>query len=222
MDRALLVVEGILNTTRHPVLPDMSDNHTYDDKYALVEATTNTAIASYITVLESLGMSSIEEVVRWVQEEHRPVVLRFEMNPRCVFHKREERKVVTSDVEIEKSIGGSGLMARMTSETQNVKVKHTIVEYYWNVTAPYKLSLVSGENEIELLRRAAEDTFAEVKISGGSLARDERPPAPFPSGWKEEQEVPVTWLFENVRLSGTDSGGVEKASTFSIDRLSKT
>jgi hypothetical protein len=49
--KALKAVETILDTTRHPVWPDETD-HTYDDKYALVEAMTNTAIASYVTVFE--------------------------------------------------------------------------------------------------------------------------------------------------------------------------
>jgi hypothetical protein len=174
--RALQAVEGILDTTRHPVLPGLSDNHTYDDKYALVETMTNTAIASYITVLEHLGLHSVDKIVNWVQNEYRPVVLRFEMNPTCVFDHRSERQVVTSDVEIERSKEHPGLLGHYTTaERENVKVKHTVVEYFWNVTAAYKLVLVSGEDTIELLQRNANNAFTTIKVTGGSLDKHEIP-----------------------------------------------
>ena len=86
MEDALKAVETILDTTRHPVLPEDTD-HTYDDKYALVDTFTNTLIASEATVLEKLGLSPslLLQVLTKVQEQNQSVVLHFHMEQSCVF-----------------------------------------------------------------------------------------------------------------------------------------
>lgn len=215
MKKALKAVETILDTTRHPVWPDETD-HTYDDKYALVEAMTNTAIASYVTVFEKLGLESMDKVVDWVQNEQRPVTLRFQMDQTCRFDKQTERKVVTAEQEIETTSGGSGIMGRSTMQTENVKVKTTIQEYHWKLSVPYKLVLMSGDDELELVNR--ENMTTTVVVSGGSKSDTQaRPKAP----WRDivhTFDVNLTWLFQMIALT---SGG-EAASQFSIDRLRET
>jgi len=143
---ALDAAKTLLDTTRHPVLPEDSD-HSYDDKHALVDAMTNVAIAASITILERLGLSKtmLEEVLQKVHTEHKPIALHFEMRQGCTFVKEAERKIVVSEVEVETT--ASGILERLISGSSEVRVKNTVLEYHWNVTAPYKLVLRIGDSE---------------------------------------------------------------------------
>jgi hypothetical protein len=215
---ALKAVGTILDNTRHPVLPEDTD-HTYDDKYALVDTITNTLIASSMTVFEKLGLSSemLENVLTKVHNEKRPISLHFHMDQACTFDKQTERKVIVSETETETSNGGSGLMGRLISLTENVKVKATVQEYHWNVTTPYKICLKLGDDEeIELQSRSDMKTTIIVSGGGSSRKSDRKPPPPLNS-IIHDLEVNLTWLFQQIVL---EDG--KPTSTFSIDRLSET
>ena len=215
VDEALKRVESVLNTTRYPIAPEDTD-HTYDDKYALVEAMTNTFIASCVTVFQKFGLTtdSLERVLNAVHEKQQPVTLSFHMDRTCTFDKQTERKVVVAEHEVETSNDGSGLIGRLTKQIENVKVKETIQEYHYILKTPYRFYLKLGdEDEIELSRR--DDMERSVTIVGGR----ERPPTPYsPRIYK--YEVNLTWLFQRITLKGGDK--FQPLSDFSIDRLDET
>ena len=154
------------------------------------------------------------------------MVLQFEMNPTCVFDRRSEWQIVTSEVDIlERSQGGSGLIGHVMNKQENIKIKCTVVEYFWNVTAAYRLTLISGD-EIELQTRNSIHAFTSVKVTGGSRDENRIPELPFANSRRSIHEVSMTWLFENIHMADTADRDrmdkVTKVTQFSIDRVALT
>ena len=209
---AVNAVQTILDTTRHPVVPEDSD-HTYEDKYALVDTMTNVAIAASMSVLERLGLSPdiLEKVLKTVDLENKPLSLHFHMDQGCTFMKETERKVTQSEIEIEMTGTGETLV----SGTNNVKVKSTVQEFHWNFTAPYRLVLRIGDIEVQLASR--EDMTTTMIVLGSPYHKSERrPPPPFPSK-AIHYEVSLTWLVQNIALQDG-----KPTSKFSVDRAQKS
>ena len=210
---ALAAVQTILDTTRHPVVPEDSD-HTYEDKYALVDTMTNVAIAASISVLERLGLSleTLEKVLAKVHLENKPLSLHFQMEQSCTFVQETERKVTQSEIEFEMTANGEPL----ASATNNVKVKSTVKEYHWNFTAPYTLVLRIGDSE-EIQLASREDMTTSMIVLGSSHHKSERrPPPPFASNLYH-YEVSLTWLVQKIALRDG-----KPTSQFSVDRLQES
>eukprot|EP00537_Pseudo-nitzschia_pungens_P011233 CAMPEP_0172393558 /NCGR_PEP_ID=MMETSP1061-20121228/10795_1 /TAXON_ID=37318 /ORGANISM="Pseudo-nitzschia pungens, Strain cf. pungens" /LENGTH=838 /DNA_ID=CAMNT_0013124663 /DNA_START=451 /DNA_END=2967 /DNA_ORIENTATION=+ len=186
-------VKKILNTTRHPVIASSEDReHSYDDKYALVETVTNLFVASATNVLNQLGVP-VDTVINWVRNDKRSVVLRFTMDQKINYWKQTRRK-------------GQNLLDNS-------------YDHHFKVATPYKLELLkggggSGVGEGTLLLRHREDMQKVIVIIGG---KDRVPPPPFPND-SESIELDITWIAQ--QLASQNVGGVE-SSPFSIDRLSK-
>lgn len=96
VDKALKTVSTILDTTRNPRYAEEQD-HVYEDKYALADIMTNTAIASYINILErfGLGESKLRQLCRVVHQDKRSVTLRFATEDSCSFLKEKDVKIYT-------------------------------------------------------------------------------------------------------------------------------
>jgi hypothetical protein len=96
VDKALKTVSTILDTTRTPRYAEEQD-HAYEDKYALADIMTNTAIASYINVLERFGLeeSRLRQLCQVVHQDKRSVTLRFAMEDSCSFLEEKDVKVST-------------------------------------------------------------------------------------------------------------------------------
>jgi hypothetical protein len=86
VDKALRTVVTILDTNRNPRYAEEQD-HVYEDKYALADFMTNTAIVSYINVLERFGLdeSKLRQLCQVVHQDKRSVTLRFAMEDSCSF-----------------------------------------------------------------------------------------------------------------------------------------
>jgi hypothetical protein len=96
VDKALKTVSTILDTTRTPRYAEEQD-HVYEDKYALAEILTSTAVASYINVLERFGLdeSKLRQLCQVVHQDKRSVTLRFAMEDSCSFIEEKDVKVYT-------------------------------------------------------------------------------------------------------------------------------
>ena len=79
VDKALKDVETILGTTKHPVMAENAD-HLYEDKFLLAEFLTSTAMASYITALERIGLNkeALTTGMGWAQDESQAVTIDFD------------------------------------------------------------------------------------------------------------------------------------------------
>ena len=148
VDKALKTVVTILDTTRTPRYAEEQD-HVYEDKYALADFMTNTAIASYINVLERFGLdeSKLRRLCQVVHQDKRSVTLRFAMEDSCSFLKEKDVKVlVRGEVEhiVEATETTRGSLLGMTGPSEKKttvksKVSKTVHEHHWNVGFSYRL-----------------------------------------------------------------------------------
>jgi ubiquitin len=177
---------------------------------------TNTAIASSVTVFEKLGLSreSLKKILKSVHKGKRPFTLHFHMDQKCTFDKQTERQVVVLETEVERSDGGDGLWSRLTTSTKKVKIRRTVQEYHWDVTAPYKLFLRFGDGE-EVILQNRHTMSAKVSITGGYNKSEKRPLPPIMSR-VHDFHINLSWLFQRILLEGD-----QLTSNFSIDRLDK-
>mmetsp|Transcript_16928 Transcript_16928/g.41233 ORF Transcript_16928/g.41233 Transcript_16928/m.41233 type:complete len:927 (+) Transcript_16928:107-2887(+) len=221
VEDALHAVGTILNTTRHPVLLEDADQHTYNDKYAMVDTMTNTLAASAISVLKQIGLSheTLVQLVKAVQDDKKPVSLHFRMDQTCDFVQQTKRKVIRSEMDIENTLkSGSGLIGRLASSSkENIQVKATIQDYEWKLSTPYRVFLKIGDDEeIELQNRSDMETEIVLLGSLNKQPTDQRPPAPL-SSQVHDLTVNMTWLFQQIMI-GTNE---RLSSEFSVDRQSE-
>ena len=184
-------METLLDHTKNynrPMLlqPEHANQHTYEDKFTLVEYLSHSAIVSSLVVLEyifgiiSSSNSSTDEqeydtnlLLHWIYNNHNHVrnknrssttlVLRFVEEERITSKRKEfEKKIVVAESEIE-STHSSGVMRYQTTNIETTKVSKIVKEYQWDVEITYKLLLVlvSGGNDDE-----EEDTIIELNNSG--------------------------------------------------------
>ena len=126
VDRALKTVATILDVNRNPKYAQDQD-HTYDDKYALADLMTNTAIAAYLNLLERMGLdeSKLRQLIDIVHSDKRSVTLRFAAQDSCVFLKEQEVSVVdphSREYTVESTETSKGLL-RNTQKQKTVTSK---------------------------------------------------------------------------------------------------
>lgn len=90
VNKALQSVEKILDVNRSPRIAEDQD-HKYDDKYALTEFLTNTAIAAQMNILERMGLTEakLKRLIDIVNVENRSVTVCFEAEDSCTFLKEQ-------------------------------------------------------------------------------------------------------------------------------------
>ncbi|VEU33662.1 unnamed protein product [Pseudo-nitzschia multistriata] len=217
---ALVSVQHVLDTDRCPNLRlAESVDHEYVDKYKLADLLTNTAIISFLVVLEGLGLTK-EELLR-LHNQHskapsRATTLRFASTESCEFVKQEtvdvpvrglqkETREVTTDT---KDFGiDESTTTRSTIETivNRVTRRHYTVETSWEV------SVYTG-TDVENRRVIGKRTNGRF-----GLCRDVPANAPSErSGPLQEEvsppvELSLTWLLQHIDAD-------EGKSHFAIDR----
>ena len=222
VNKALQSIETILETTRQPVLAEDATDHTYEDKYSLVEFVTNSAIGSFVNVLQLMGLGNdnlLETPLEWVHSKKQTVSLRFQATRTCDLESETERQVTVSETEIERSQGGAGLMGRLTKDTETVKVKQTRKEYQWRVKVSYQLLLQSGDDTLELSTRDLSTlivTSAGVNNNNKDKATS-APPRPPLAPKRQTNDVSLTWLLQNISPQQDD----HYVCQFSIDRFAE-
>ena len=201
IERALERVRTVLHVNRHPQYP-ADVHHSYDDKYILSNFVTNTTLAAFLNTLELLGLDAagLDTLLEWVKD--RSVTLRFSGEERCVFDRKEKRKVedpTTRSVEVKTS---SGFKAKISD-----KVVTKVTEYFWFFDVEYSISAYRGnkpsEDPVVLQKRHA---HARIKTS------TETEPYPKVSE-KPAITANITWLLQQLNE--------EKQFNFGIDRDAK-
>eukprot|EP00548_Thalassiothrix_antarctica_P002812 CAMPEP_0194134468 /NCGR_PEP_ID=MMETSP0152-20130528/4546_1 /TAXON_ID=1049557 /ORGANISM="Thalassiothrix antarctica, Strain L6-D1" /LENGTH=1063 /DNA_ID=CAMNT_0038830223 /DNA_START=66 /DNA_END=3257 /DNA_ORIENTATION=+ len=223
VNKALQSVRKILDVNRNPrIAEDM--NHTYDDKYALVEFLTNTAIAAQINILERMGLSEtkLKRLIEIVQNENRTITLCFEAEDSCMFLKEQMVDVIQHESGMESSktttTGASSLFYGSSSSQQQTNMRQQVVqkvrEYHWKVTCQYRVYCydvndpLKNHNSIDLLARSASTTITTT----GSRE------SPFPSHTKHSPIFhDFTWILRQMKEGEDD--GQRRTCCFEIDRL---
>eukprot|EP01127_Copromyxa_protea_P002107 TRINITY_DN1199_c0_g1_i3.p1 TRINITY_DN1199_c0_g1~~TRINITY_DN1199_c0_g1_i3.p1 ORF type:complete len:1012 (-),score=233.88 TRINITY_DN1199_c0_g1_i3:40-3075(-) len=198
VERAIRSIKTVLENNKTPECPT-GGGHTYDDKYALVELVTNTAVASQVTCLELLGLdeAKLKKLKQFAQD--RSVTLRLKVEEKCTFVRQTERQKESSAYVTEKK----GVAGKSTT-TEKVITKFT--DYFWKFEVEYELFAFRGndiDDKILLIKRCGQH---ELKTSANVSPHPKNTVIP-------SMDVNITWLLNKV--------GDKCQATFSIDRFDK-
>jgi len=146
------VVRRILDTNKNPVEQADKIDHTYQDKYSLVEFLTNTGIAAILNVLEELdGFNGdvLKQLIVAVQSQNRSMTLRLAVEEDCEFVKEGTRTIERprSELTVEKVVTetGNGTPASTTSQQAFTHmIVEEVKEFYWKAGLRHSLVLFAG------------------------------------------------------------------------------
>jgi len=218
----LRTVATILEAERHPVLA-AEEPHRYQDKFALAEFLTNTAIAAQTNALSALGLppDQLPTLYEWAVNKKQSVTLRFLAEDACSFLKEQDVEVqrpggdqeVITTTETKKSGGLFGSHSNVKEETTTTtRVVVRVKEYHWKVGVRYKLIVFPGTNldeAITLQQRTSETVLVtqQSAVSAGGKIK-----APWPERTSHPPvDASLTWL---VRMIAPQ----DQTCQFAIDR----
>ena len=105
VDRALTTLKQALHTTRHPTYAEDTD-HTYDDKFGLVEFLTNVSLAAQFACLESIGLDAGKLAqLQALAHAGKQCTLRLTATERCTFLREVSRDVDSASKVVHESNG---------------------------------------------------------------------------------------------------------------------
>jgi len=193
IDKALKSMETILENTKKPTLLGEID-HTYQDKYALVEFVANSGIASYTNALKSIGLDDtiMKKSLNWVHNLNQTVSLKFDGYMHSDFVKEEEIK--------------SSLLKNIIS---SVNVEKSSWDYHYNLHLDFTLTIESGEEQIHLMNIS--ESIPYVRTSYHRIG-DKRELHHHHK--KVKQSLNLTWLLRMISSSNV--------SQFTIDRYDES
>lgn len=152
IEEAVNKLKGLLQTQRDLVLPHQHQ-HTYEDKFLLMESVVNCTVARWISIMKLLGMS--DEVFNQALEivmAKKLIKLRAVVKEECKFV-REETKEVESSTSIVEVSG---------HKKKETKFVQKITTYFWDMRKTISFFLVAGHlevpnnNELALTSRSVE------------------------------------------------------------------
>lgn len=229
VDQALKNVKTILDTTRNPRLA-AEESHAYDDKFALAEFLTNTAVASHMNALERLGLESeqLRKVASWVHDDQKPVTLRFQAQDSCTFLKEQEVAIPsssefeTTSTSTQSSPSSAGFFSGGTkTEKTSTRVIQKLKEYHWKVRVAYRIFLFCASDLDSSIELSSRETSTIIVTSGGQArpggasVSSGRPLPPIRDTTAHAPvDVNMTWFFQMLSPK-------ERICQFSIDRTSE-
>jgi len=213
VDKALKTVATILDTTRTPRYAEEQD-HQYDDKYELANFMTNTAIASYINVLERMGLGAekLQKLCDAVHQEKRSVTLRFAAEDSCVFLLEKDVNVLSHDTEhvVKSTTETSGVLGGTKTQTVSSKVERKVREYHWDVGVTYKLFCFVGNDPEK------DPILLEERSSSTTIITTGTKTSPVPVKTVHPfVDVNLTWLLQQIKTE-------KQVCQFEIDRSKDT
>lgn len=195
LDKALETVARVLEASRRPkAAADVF--HRYLDKFLLVEFLTNSALASQISCLQALGLTSAQlQMLRsWASENS--VSLIFCAEERCKFLREESRDIEGPRRVEEVAVAGASLVETTT------KVVTTVKEYAWSFSVQYELTAFRG------VGAEADDRFVFRSRSGTSEIKTQGKEPPFPEVKVHKLDpVNVSFLLRSLREDAPQSAG---------------
>ena len=131
VDRALTTLKQALHTTRHPTYAEDTD-HTYDDKFGLVEFLTNVSLAAQFACLESIGLDAAKLAqLQAFAHAGKQCTLRLTATERCAFLREVSRDVESAS----KVVHDSRLFGK-----SEAKVVTRIDEFFWRFEVEWELT----------------------------------------------------------------------------------
>ncbi|KAJ3331118.1 hypothetical protein HDU91_003412, partial [Kappamyces sp. JEL0680] len=199
INEAIVQVRKILTHERNPVLAAADVPHSYQDKFALVELTSNLAFAALRNTMQGLGIT--EAIYAQAKAQDRSVTLRWEATEVCSYLRHESRvEASPSSVVVE-----GGLFGKAKAYIEN-----RIDEYFWKYGVSHKLVLYYGtdiDNATVLMSRSGDGELKTlVKEPAPQAATVSRPPI----------EVDATYFFKKGGAASSKA-----AWSFKVDRTHK-
>lgn len=217
-------VKKILENSRNPRLAE-DEEHKYDDKYALAEFLTNTAVASEMNALERLGMDpeKLMKVSGWIHDDKKTATIRFQARDACSFLRETDVSVTTGEKEVETSTATSntstgflGMTSAAKTETVKTKVVTKIKEYHWRVEVGYRIIVFPGTDAGQAIELDSRTNSTIIVTSGGMAGgvSERRPATPIPEKTDHPPvDADITWFIKMIDPK-------EQACQFKIDRNS--
>ena len=183
MDKALQKVATILENTKNPKLVE-DVHHEYDDKYLLAEFLTNISIASFLNLLETLGLTldGVKQLIEWSKTSS--VSLRLAATEKCKFKEKKIRKEDSKTQYVTERTGVFG-----TSKTTE-KVVREIEEWFWDFSFEYELFAFKGSNPNEKVSLQGR--------SGGCVIKTTSDHNPRTDIVRPSIDVNISWLFSRM------------------------
>jgi hypothetical protein len=198
VDSAMAEVRRLLDQQRTPELPAQID-HTYSDKFQLVEFLVRAAIRSFFETFVASGLQQLDVPKLLDGASKRSLTLRFSAVEHCEYVRK-----VTSQVSSQASSSARSIFG--LSESYTVR---DIEEHVWLFRVSYVLSAVSGTDFAQPL--------LELKRGYGELlVRTASEQMPRPSVCvREPLDLDITWMLRQAPTSASPLG-------FRIDRQRHT
>ena len=138
VDRALTTLKQALHTTRHPTYAEDTD-HTYDDKFGLVEFLTNVSLAAQFACLESIGLDAGKLAqLQALAHAGKQCTLRLTATERCTFLREVSRDVDSASKVVHES--------RLFGKSE-AKVVTRIDEFFWRFEVAWELTVFAGADD---------------------------------------------------------------------------
>ena len=196
MDTALLKVRTVLDNSKNPRLASEVE-HQYDDKYLLAEFLANTALASHLNLLETLGLSpeNVKKMMEWSKK--RSVSLCLTATEKSKFNRKETRNVESST----KYVRENTIFGKTTDKTVT-----KVTEYFWDFSFEYELFAFVGSDR--------NDKIVLQGRKGGVVVKTSSDSNPYPeTKVRSPLQVNISWIFSRVNE--------RQQFQFKIDRESK-
>jgi hypothetical protein len=202
---ALKDVERILCIEKKPSIAGDVD-HTYGDKYELVNSVSNISIIAYMNTLQQIGLDT--DVLKSI-DVSAPTTLRFDASTSC---KMLEKKVV--DVPMDRSYEetvetkSTGILGNSKTKRVSKVVQH-VEEWHYKVKTSWSVSIYQGTNVAEKI---------VIKNRHGSttlITQSKSMPLPEHEDYTPV-ELPLTWLLQQIdtdKLTSMFRVDVEESKT---------
>mmetsp|Transcript_7958 Transcript_7958/g.17100 ORF Transcript_7958/g.17100 Transcript_7958/m.17100 type:complete len:1072 (-) Transcript_7958:276-3491(-) len=226
---ALLSVQRVLDIDRSPNLRLAEDvDHEYTDKYKLANLLTNTAIISFMVVLDGLGLT--KDVLRSIGTDNnkasKATTLRCSFSESCTFVKEEtvdvplpsskEIKEVTTKLKEFGTDESSTTKSTIETIVNRVTRQHYTIETNWEISIYYGTDIDNRRviekrtgTKFDFVRDLPNISLYDAKDSKKDHSYRKAPPFP-PRSNIDPVELSLTWLLQQIDTE-------ELKSHFAID-----
>ena len=194
-----------METTKNPVLPHHAD-HTYEDKFALVEFVTNSGIASFMNTMKLLGIDQgiLDQALHSARALNQTVSLEFKGSVRTEFTPPVQRKVIASETVKETSI-----LMPMGKTTETVQIKQSKWDYEFIYHIEFSLSIRKGNQDEAIILRNMSLVHPKLTTSNYEYSKNDL--SRFKIERKYSEDLNLTWLL-NMMTDDTNK------CDFKVDR----
>jgi hypothetical protein len=163
IEQTIQEISKFLTTNKTATLPEDAE-HTWADKYTVVEGVTNSTIFGLIHCLEALGLG---KDLKW--DLLRPTILRCVFEEQCTFSKKGQKKIPQGSYVSEKSSG----IFKSSSKSEFFTL---VDEYHWNWSGSITMMIENGDKKVPLLSHKIETVLtnqADINPRGTAVPKRE-------------------------------------------------